>query len=216
MKTPFKNTHDALIFDMDGTLWDAVPTYTKSWNDYFEANHIDKFFTDEYLMGYMGWEEEPYLAAVLPEYSIYERNKIYKEVINLQYSNIEKHGGRLYDGVVSGLENLSKEYQLFIVSNCAEHTITRFMKWAKIEPFIIDSMAFGLNHRPKSENITYLVTKYQLKNPVYIGDTQGDADQSALVPIPFVYVSYGFGTAADYLQKFDSFNDLTAYYLSLV
>lgn len=207
--------HDGLIFDMDGTLWDAVSTYTKSWNDYFEANNIDKIFTDENLFQYMGWEQDPYLKEVLPEFSIEERNSIYTEVINLQYSNINTQGGRLYDGVASGLARLAKKYKLFIVSNCAEHTITHFLKKTKFEAFFTDSMAFGLNNKPKHQNIRHLIEKYGLKNPVYIGDTQADAEQSKLVPLPFVYVSYGFGVAENYQKKFDSFKDLTDYYLAL-
>lgn len=211
----FIDNHDALIFDMDGTLWDAVATYTKAWNDYFTSNNIDKSFTDESMFQYMGWEQAPYLEAVLPEFSVEERNNIYNEVIDLQYSNIALHGGKLYDGVTSGLARLSKKYQLFIVSNCAEHTITHFMRWAKLEPFFTDTLAFGVNYTPKHQNIRNLIEKYQLKNPVYIGDTQGDLEQSKLVPLPFVYVSYGFGVAKSYHQKFDSFKDLTNHFLAL-
>jgi len=32
---------DSLIFDMDGTLWDAVDTYAASWNLVFNELGID-------------------------------------------------------------------------------------------------------------------------------------------------------------------------------
>ena len=32
---------DALIFDMDGTLWDAVDTYAEIWNMAFEREGIE-------------------------------------------------------------------------------------------------------------------------------------------------------------------------------
>ncbi len=213
MALDLEHSYDALIFDMDGTLWDAVSTYTKSWNDYFLANNIDKIFTNENLMQYMGWEQDPYLEAVLPDFSKEKRNSIYNEVITLQYSNIQTSGGKLYEGVVKGLASLSKKYQLFIVSNCAEYAITHFMKWAKIETYITDSVAFGENYKSKNQNIKYLIDKYQLRKPVYIGDTQADFEQSNLVPLPFVFVSYGFGEAKEYHEKFDSFAELTDYFL---
>jgi len=37
-----------------------------------------------------------------------------------------------------------------------------------------------------------------LKNPVYVGDTQGDCDGARLAKIPFIYVDYGFGKVNEY------------------
>ena len=206
---------DALIFDMDGTLWDAVDTYAESWNDYFRAKDVNKTYTKSDLNSYMGLEQHHYLEATLPEYPVEERNTIYNDVINLQYKRIEAYGGILYDGVVDGLARLSEKYKLFIVSNCPEHTITYFMKWAKIGEYITDTMAHGVNFKPKHENIKYLIKKHDLKRPLYIGDTESDAKQSSQVPLPFVFVEYGFGRANDFSKKFGSFNELTDYYLSI-
>jgi phosphoglycolate phosphatase len=45
---------DSLIFDMDGTLWDAVDTYAHSWNVVFSELGIDKTITRDVLAGH-GW-----------------------------------------------------------------------------------------------------------------------------------------------------------------
>jgi phosphoglycolate phosphatase len=68
---------------------------------------------------------------------------------------------------------------------------------------------------PKSHNMHLLMDKHNLQSPVYIGDTNGDAEQTRLAGIPFVFVSYGFGNTDDYDNKFDDFESLTQYYLSL-
>jgi phosphoglycolate phosphatase len=204
---------DALIFDLDGTLWDGVETYAQGFNDFFKTNNILRILTKDDIKGYMGWEEDKFLEATIPEFAYHERKKVYQEVIDFQYKRIKSDGGLIFDGVVEGLARLSEKYKLFIVSNCAEFTIEYFMKWAGIENLITNSIAHGQNYKPKHQNIQALIKKHELKNPVYVGDTDSDSRQSCLVPLPFVFVDYGFGKTDSYDIKFSSFTQLTEYFL---
>lgn len=206
---------DALIFDMDGTLWDAVETYALSWNEFFKTNAIKAYLTKADLDAYMGLEQDAYLEAVLPQFTADKRTEIYKHVIQLQYALIDKVGGILYEGVLDGIKELSKTYKLFIVSNCPELTIKHFMKWAGIENFITDTLAHGQNFKPKNENISYLIKKHALKNPVYIGDTNSDSVESAIANIPFIFMEYGLGNTTSYHKKFASFIEFSQYYKTL-
>jgi phosphoglycolate phosphatase len=210
-----KQPVDALIFDMDGTLWDAVETYAQSWNEYFKQHDITRHINKADIQGYMGLEAAAYLEKVLPANSIDERTAIYKEVVAIQYQLIATVGGTLYNGVIEGLQALSKKYKLFIVSNCPAHTIHYFMQWANIGELITDTVAHGQTGKPKCENIQLLIEKYTLQSPVYIGDTNGDAVQSRMAKVPFVFVDYGFGSATDYVARFSSFTALADYYLAL-
>jgi phosphoglycolate phosphatase len=121
----------------------------------------------------------------------------------------------MYKGVTEGLKQLAAKYKLFVLSNCAVGIIPLFLTWAGINEVITDSMAYGTNQMPKSHNMHLLMDKHNLQSPVYIGDTNGDAEQTRLAGIPFVFVSYGFGNTDDYDNKFDDFESLTQYYLSL-
>jgi phosphoglycolate phosphatase len=89
------------------------------------------------------------------------------------------------------------------------------MDWAGINEHIIDEIAYGTNQMPKHHNIKLLIERHQLKNPVYVGDTEGDGEQSRLAGIPFVFVSYGFGRTDDHDMRFDSFTELTEYFMGL-
>jgi phosphoglycolate phosphatase len=211
MTIDFKQT-DALVFDMDGTLWDGVETYAQGFNDFFRKNNISRNLTRDDIKGYMGWEEDKFLEATIPEFASHDRKKVYEEVIDFQYKRIKSEGGILYDGVAQGLAKLSLKYKLFIVSNCAEFTIDYFMRWASVQNLITNSIAHGQNHKPKHQNIRFLIEKHGLKNPVYVGDTDSDSRQSRLVPLPFVFVDYGFGTTDIYDLKFSSFIQLTEYF----
>ncbi len=155
------------------------------------------------------------MAAILPEFDEETRTKVYDAVNGLRRELIPKLGGTLYDGVIDGLKQLSKKYNLFILSNCGEGIIQVFIDWAEIGDLITDELAYGVNRMPKHHNMQLLTDTHQLKAPVYIGDTSVDGEQSRKAGIPFVFVSYGFGKTDDYDLKFDDFKSLTAYFMSL-
>lgn len=206
---------DSLIFDMDGTLWDAVDTYTASWNIVFKELGIDKTIIRDDLAKMVGWEGKKVHAAIMPEYDEAKRQAIYDKVTALRRDLIPRNGGILYEGVKEGLAQLARKYKLYIVSNCGVGIIRLFIGWAGIDEHIIDEIAYGTNHKPKHHNIKLLIDKHQLKSPVYVGDTEGDGEQSRLAGVPFVFVSYGFGETDDHDLRFDNFTDLTNYFMAL-
>jgi phosphoglycolate phosphatase len=151
----------------------------------------------------------------MPDFDDETRKSIYAKVNELRKELLPKNGGILYEGVKAGLEQLAGKYRLFIVSNCAAGIIRLFMDWAGISEHIVDEIAYGTNHMPKSYNIKQLIERHNLQHPVYVGDTEGDGEQSRLAGVPFVFVSYGFGTTDDHDLRFDSFTDFTNYFMSL-
>jgi len=209
------NKPDSLIFDMDGTLWDAVDTYAESWNIVFKQLGIDRVVRRNELAKMVGWEGKKVHAALMPDYDEEKRQYIYAKVNELRREILPKNGGILYEGVKDGLKQLAGKYQLYIVSNCAVGIIRLFMDWAGINEHIIDEIAYGTNYMPKHYNIKQLIERHNLKNPVYVGDTEGDGEQSRLAGLPFVFVSYGFGNTEDHDLRFDNFTDLTDYFMAL-
>ena len=206
---------DSIIFDMDGTLWDAVDTYAESWNIVFKQLGIDKTIYRNELAKMVGWEGKKVWKAIMPDYDEEKQQDIYAQVNEVRKVLLPQKGGVLYDGVEAGLEQLATKYQLFIVSNCAKGIIRLFIDWAGIDEHIIDEIAYGTNYMPKHHNIKMLIDRHSLKNPVYVGDTEGDGEQSRLAGIPFVFVSYGFGATDDHDVRFDNFTDFTAYFMKL-
>ncbi|MFD0792928.1 HAD family hydrolase [Mucilaginibacter litoreus] len=206
---------DSLIFDMDGTLWDAVDTYAYSWNIVFKEQGIDKTISRDVLAGMVGMEGKKVIEILMPEFEHDRRVEIYSIVNDKRHNLIREKGGILYPGVREGLRLLAEKYPLFILSNCAKGIIRQFIDWAGIDELIKDELAHGVNFMPKSHNIKLLMDKHGLTNPVYVGDTEGDGLQSRLAGIPFVFVSYGFGTTDDYDLKFDDFTALAEHFVSL-
>lgn len=209
------NKPDSLIFDLDGTLWDALYTYLESWKLGAKAENLDRIFTRDDLHYVMGWERSKVLDHMFPGTSKERQEEIYKTINEYRLKIMPQMGGVLYDGVRDGLIKLSEKYRLLIVSNCPANLITEFMKWADVEQYITDEMAHGVNSMPKHHNIKLLIEKHQLKSPIYIGDTQGDCIETRKAGLPFVLVTYGFGTTEDYDLKFDDFTSFTNYFLDL-
>ena len=206
---------DSLIFDMDGTLWDAVDTYANSWNLVFEKMSIQRVIGRNDLMQLMGMEGKKLTKVLMPDFDDDRAQGIYMDVNETRRQILPTSGGVMYDGVTEGIKQLATKYKLFILSNCAIGIIPLFISWAKIGDDITDSMAYGQNNMPKHHNMQLLIDKHQLKHPVYIGDTNGDAEQTRMAGIPFIFVTYGFGKTDDYALKFDDFGSLTKYYMSL-
>ena len=206
---------DSLIFDLDGTLWDALDTYLASWNEGVKAENLNRIFTRADLHHVMGWERSAVLNHMFPGTSKERQEEIYHTINEFRIKLMPEMGGVLYDGVREGLMKLADKYRLLIVSNCPKNLIVEFMKWADIEQYITDEMAHGVNSMPKHHNIKLLIDKHNLQNPVYIGDTHGDSIETRKAGLPFVLLTYGFGTSDDYDLKFDDFESLTNYFISL-
>ncbi len=206
---------NSLIFDMDGTLWDAVDSYVMSWNEGVKLENINRVFKRKDLDHVMGWERAKVLPFMFPDKTTAERERIYETINKCRAEIIPKHGGVLYPGVRDGIIQLASKYKLFIVSNCPKGMIVEFMIWANLQDYFTDEMAHGFNSQPKNHNIRLLIDKHGLKNAVYIGDTDGDSRDSRVAGIPFALVSYGFGTSDDFDLKFDDFSSLTNYFMHL-
>jgi phosphoglycolate phosphatase len=204
---------DSLIFDMDGTLWDAVDTYAHSWNVVFNELGINITVKRDDLAKMVGWEGKKVISVIMPDFNDEKRQEIYTLVNEKRRTLLPQNGGILYDGVKEGLQRLATKYPLFILSNCAKGIIRLFIDWAGIDEHITDEFAYGVNFMPKQHNMKLLMQKHELKNPVYIGDTEGDGEESRKAGIPFVFVSYGFGTTDNYNLKFDDFTSLTDYFM---
>lgn len=207
---------DSLIFDMDGTLWDAVDSYVWIWNEGFRQLNLSKRFTREEMITYMGKQPDELIAeCVKGEPNPVDIPTVYKTVFGLQERTMPLLGGTLYEGVRHGIELLSQKYKIFVLSNCESYGARQFLEYSKLNEFITDSLTFGETRLPKALNMELLKSRHQLEAPVYIGDTESDRVQTEIAGLPFVYVNYGFGKAHKSDLEFSDFKTLTDHFLSL-
>lgn len=200
---------DSIIFDVDGTLWDSTDSVARSWNLAIQENSsLDLTITENALQQVFGktmTEIADTLFSRLPEK---ERIKLLEVCFQYENRYLETHPGKLYDGVTDTLAVLSGQYPIFIVSNCQKGYIEVLLRTCSLEPFIKDHLCFGETQTSKGQTILTLMKRNGLKNPVYVGDTRGDADACAEAGIPFIFAGYGFGDVPDARMRISKFTDL--------
>jgi len=206
---------DSLIFDLDGTLWDASRTYAKAWCECLQRTYPDKTITPEMLFPLMGMEQGKALARLLPEINEAERETIYAGVAPAINRLIPQDGGNLYAGVKEGIPQLQEKYKLFIVSNCPRGLINEFLSWSELNQFFSGHLSYGDYQQPKSFNIQRIIQQYGLGQAVYVGDTDSDRLQAGIAGVPFVFVRYGFGDCEQFYKAFDTFRELTCFFMDL-
>lgn len=200
---------NSIIFDLDGTLWSTIDSCIKSLaevkNKYDE---ITQDITADKVMSCMGLSFEKIVERY---YGYIDKEKAIayaKEAFNINIENLLKNGGTLYPKLENTIKQLSKKYNLCIVSNCVEGYIESFLKTSNLEEYFCDYECNGKTKLSKGENIKLVMDRNNIETAVYVGDTISDKEASDYAEIPFVYASYGFGEVKDYDYKIDTINDL--------
>lgn len=134
--------------------------------------------------------------------------KLIHECCEVECDDLKKTGGKLYEGLENTLKQLAQTHKLFIVSNCEEGYIEAFYHYHELGSYFVDFENAGRTKLSKGENIKLIINKYNLQNPMYVGDTEGDLKGARLAGIPFVYASYGFGEVEEYDYKIEKLADL--------
>ena len=200
---------DGIIFDLDGTLWDSTAEVAKTWTSIISKYNLKrKEVTVEDLKPCMGKLLDEIAGILLPELDAKMQMKVIKECCEYENEYLGDYGATLYDKLEDTLKELSKNHKLFIVSNCQDGYIECFFKSHKLDKYFIDYECPGRTGLPKGENIKLIVERNNLKNPVYVGDTQGDANAAKFANVPFIFAKYGFGNVDEFFYSIESFDEL--------
>jgi len=193
---------DAIIFDLDGTLWDPSNTCRESWNAIIEKQGYDiPLLTNEDLHQVFGLKFDKIAALLFPTLSLTDQKELLQACIDYENEYIIEYGGDLYMPLEDVLGRLKARYRLFIVSNCQAGYIEVFLKHYQLESYFEDFECPGNTGLEKAANIKLIMERNQLKNPIYVGDTATDQLAAKDNEIPFIFAAYGFGNVehADYV-----------------
>ncbi len=157
--------YDSIIYDLDGTLWNAASITRMSWNEVLKEFLLNKVLSDEDIQSVTGKPQEECVDSLLPGLLAKHPDLMENLTINEEKA-IRKHGGVLYDGVREGISELSGKYDLFIVSNCLDWYLKLFLKFSGLEEYFKGHDCFGASRVEKYVMLKRMIGKYDLKKPV--------------------------------------------------
>lgn len=195
----------AVIFDMDGTLWDSVDEIVYSWNRTCPEMGIRR----EQLIGLMGKTMDCFAKELLPQYDFEHAMEIIHTCEREENEYLSIHGAVLYGDVRAVFEKLrDMGFHIGIVSNCQAGYIEVFLKYFGLDELVDDFECFGNTQQPKAENLTSLIERNGFDEFYYLGDTRGDYNACQKAGVPFVWAAYGFGTVDADVPRVNALEEL--------
>jgi phosphoglycolate phosphatase len=199
--------YDAIIFDIDGTLWNACATSAKGMNRTLENLKIPKVLTTQDIENISGKPSDQVLPILFGEL-LDQHPDLIERIDEGERQAIEEEGGLIFDGVIKGIQELSQVSKVFLVSNCDDWYLEAFIKFAGLSKYISGANCYGLSGITKANMITNILKNNNAQHAVYIGDTLSDQKAAALANINFIGATYGFGNVSTAQKSFDSFAEI--------
>ena len=188
---------EAILFDLDGTLWDATGSASALWNRILEKHAFTGFhMSHTFAAGLMGKTMDEVGAVLFPALSVEERRAITDEFGVEEVRYLAENGAVLYEGVERTITSLAEEYDLYIVSNSQDGYVPAFLQAHALQSFFRDYEMSGRTGLDKGRNICLLMERNGISRAVFAGDAASDEEAARFAGIPFIWAAYGFGTAA--------------------
>lgn len=192
-----KENLEMIIFDLDGTLWDTIDITVDASNEILKREKLDIRVNYEIVKNGMGHNLKEVSKMYMPDLEEEKRMSLKEEMDNLTHEKILKNGAKLYPDVRFVLENLKEKYKLAIVSNCGDGHIESFIEYYHFKNIFDDYIPASKYGISKAEAIKEVMNRNNVKNAIFIGDTEKDYEASKEARIPFIHAIYGFGKIDD-------------------
>jgi len=202
-------TCDSVLFDLDGTLWDASAACAQAWSEALAAvGRPDVTVAPAYARRFTGLSMERILCDFFPNVGA-ELHPLLSDTYRRKEEDVMRsRGGTLYPGTAEVLRWLNAGRRLFLVSNCLDGYIENFLRLTGLAPVFSGFESMGRTGKPKADNIASVVAQYGLRRPVYVGDTVHDSEAALANKIPFVFAAYGFGAVPNARFRIEAIREL--------
>lgn len=186
---------DAVILDVDGTIWDSTPVVAKAWTSALNEldEYKDRVLTADELKTMFGKTMDQIEQILMPDVEEEKRHRVCVHCFELEDRVLAECDDDLtYPGVVEVIEEVGKSLPVCIVSNAQKGYIELVIEKTGLS-CVKDHLCFGDTLLDKDENIRMVCERNGYKNAVYVGDTAGDLALSRKAGVGFIWASYGFG-----------------------
>lgn len=198
----------AILFDLDGTLWNALDTITEAWNKAMKEHNLKYSFSLETMTSFMGLTPKETAPLAFKDVDLNKGLEYFVLCLNEEIKYLRVRPGKLYEDEEEVLKELSKHYPLFIVSNSDKGYIEDYLNAYDFNKYFKDHVCAGDTDLEKWQNILYIKNKYQLEEIIYVGDTKKDLNESIKAGVKFIHASYGFGEIEEEVLKISKLKEL--------
>lgn len=204
---------EAIVFDLDGTLWDASAATVTAWNSVIEKLKIPReLLQRKDIISVTGRPFDECVAILFPDIDEAARKELGKALNEEERAVIGKLGGELFPGVERGLSQLALQYQLFIVSNCQDWYLQNFFKHYNFPGYFHGWDCHGMSGTSKAAMLQDIKASYIIEDLAYVGDTAQDQQAAEDTDIPFIHASYGFGVGITATRTIGSFPEIHSFF----
>lgn len=194
---------EAMIFDMDGTLFKTesiiLPAFAQVCDDLrAEGLYSGENPPDERILGGLGKLLAEIWQEVFPGYSEETHRRADDLLLKHQIACLERGEGELYPGVVETLQELRKRgVRLFVASNGLEDYVKLVAHHKGIADLFENLYSAGeYRTATKVDLVRLLLDRYDLKQAWMVGDRSSDVEAGLKNGLTVIGCDYaGFGDA---------------------
>lgn len=200
---------DAIIFDIDGTLWDSREVVAIAWQAaVHDHTNLPADFDGESIGKHFGKPMKDIFRAIYPDLSDEELDNLTPYLYEYEHRYLRQMKPQPYEGVQKTLEVLAKKYDLYIVTNGQKGYTEAMLDATGLHAYFKGWLSYGDTFSSKDVTILKLMDKYDIRHTCYVGDTMGDLEASAKAGIPFIYCAYGLGEVDEAECEIENFDAL--------
>jgi len=177
-----KRKPDALIFDVDGTLFRsesiAKKAYERTVKHLLDQQIRIQMPPVEKYYSCLGMTTEEIWNTLLPNESQEVKDYVDDTLGKMEADELSKGNGELYEGVYETLEALhNRGVQLFTASNGTEDYVKSVVKACRIEKFFDRIYSAGeFNTSSKVDLVRLIINNHEIKHAWMVGDRSSDVE----------------------------------------
>lgn len=193
------STHNAVLFDLDGTLLDTAHDLTLAVNDVVQRYQPTKTFTLLEARRVVGYGSEAIFHELIAEYAPHVSYEKFRDAFRQAYIDRKHEGTAFFDGVTPLIEHLDKINMPWgIVTNKTEAGAKQAVEHFTILQNAHCIVGCDTAGHPKPSPAPLLHASEQLgfspQHCLFVGDTIIDMEAAHHAKMPVLAVGYGYGT----------------------
>lgn len=194
-----------VAFDLDGTLWQTAKSYLYAYAKLCEKYSVAPTASDGDVTAFLGVKLDKLLPALFP--GVTDMQSLAHDAVAYSIEYLRAHPDDCcYEGAARLIRTLSRDYDLYIVSNCPRIYAEAFEQISGTEGCFKGFYTIEMGE--KSERLARLVQESEGK-VLFVGDSHGDY---LSIPDPyaveFCHAAYGYTDSPAYSYRIQKPLDL--------